>query len=301
MKIKTLIALTTIVLVLWAGASLAAGRNSPGAVYTMTNDPNDNEVIIFNRDSKGILTKADSIPTGGKGSGGGLDPLGSQGSLMLSQDKRWLLAVNAGSNEISAIRVLPDGLDLVDKVDSGGVFPVSLTIFHNLVYVLNAGASPNITGFNLSHTGQLTALANSGRSLTGAFAQVGFDPKGETLVVTDKTDNEILVFSVGGDGLPSTSAVTSASNGITPFGFIFDQRGHLIVSEAGSGAVSSYNILSDDTLKVISGSVANGQIATCWIDENSRYAFASNPGSNTISVYKIHPGKGKLSLIRVCL
>ncbi len=298
MKIKTAIALTTIFLVLWAGASLAAGRSSPGAVYTMTNDPNDNKVVIFNRDSKGILTKADSISTGGKGSGGSsLDALGSQGSLMLSQDKRWLLAVNAGSNEISVFRVLPGELDLVDKVDSGGVLPVSLTIFHNLVYVLNTGTSPNITGFNLSHTGQLAALADSGRSLSGGFAQVGFDPKGETLVVTGKADNKILVFSVGGDGLPSTSPVTSASNGTTPFGFIFDQRGHLIVSEAGSDSVSSYNILSDDTLKVISGSVANGQKATCWIDENSRYAFASNPGSNTISVYKIDPGKGKLSLM----
>ena len=61
--------------------------------------------------------------------------------------------------------------------------------------------------------------------------------------------------------------------------------------------MSSYNILSDDTLKVISGSVKNGQTATCWIDNNSRYAFASNPGSNTISVYKIDPKEGELSLL----
>lgn len=297
MKMKTLIALTTMIMVLWAGVSLAAEKNSPGAVYAMTNDPVNNEVVIFDRDSKGILIKAESVTTGGKGSGGGLDALGSQGSLVLSQDKRWLLAVNAGSNEISVFRILPDGLVLVDKVDSGGEFPVSLTIFHNLVYVLNAGGSPNITGFNLSHTGQMTALANSSRSITGTFGQVGFDPNGETLVVTDKADNEILVFSVGADGLPRGTPVTSTSNGNTPFAFIFDQRGHLIVSEAGSGAVSSYNILSNDTLGVISGSVANGQKATCWIDRNSLYAFASNPGSNTISVYKIDPGKGRLSLM----
>jgi 6-phosphogluconolactonase len=71
----------------------------------------------------------------------------------------------------------------------------------------------------------------------------------------------------------------------------------VFVSEAGRGAVSSYEIRSDGTLKVISGSVTNGQKLTCWIDANGRFAFASNPGSGTISVYRIDPGKGELSLM----
>jgi 6-phosphogluconolactonase len=301
MKIKTIIALTTIVLVLWAGASLAAGRISPGAVYTMTNDAAGNKVVIFSRDHEGLLTKAGSISTGGTGSGVGLDPLGSQGSLVLSNDHRWLLAVNAGSHEISVFRVLPDGLDLVDKVDSGGKLPVSLTIFHNLVYVLNAGASPNITGFNLSHKGHLTALADSGRSLSGGFedfAQVGFDPEGETLVVTDKKLDEILVFSVGEDGLPALNPVTTISNGHVPFGFIFDNRGHLLVVEAGTNAVSSYNISDDGDLDVISQSVLNFQKAACWIVGNERgYIFTANPGTSSISAYGLDAENGELALL----
>jgi 6-phosphogluconolactonase len=298
MNARILTAIPAIVLVLWAGSSSAAEKSSPGAVYTMTNDPSDNHVVIFDRDSKGVLTEAGTVSTGGKGSGGtALDALGSQGSLALSRDKRWLLAVNAGSNDISVFRVVPNGLGLVGRAGSGGVFPVSLTTFHDLVYVLNAGASPDITGFNLSQTGQLTALANSRRPLSGGFAQVGFDPKGETLVVTGKADSKILVFPVGKDGLPGPNPVVSASNGPTPFGFVFDPQGHLFVTEAGSGAVSSYEIRSDGTLNVISGSVTSGQKLTCWIDENGRFAFASNPGSGTISVYRIDPGKGELSLM----
>lgn len=303
MNKKMLVAVLTVaILMISAAAVFAEGprdEGAVGAVYAMTNAANGNQVVIFDRDDEGMLTMAGSISTGGMGSGSGLDPLGSQGSLMLSEDHRWLVAVNAGSNEISVFRVLRDGLDLVDKVDSGGVLPVSVTIFHNLVYILNAGGSPNITGFNLSQTGELTPLTKSARSLgSGGFAQVGFDPQGETLVVTDKADSKILVYSVGHDGLPGINAVISPSNGVTPFGFIFDQRGHLLVVEASTNAVSSYNVLPDDTLQVISPSVPNGQKAACWIAGNQRGdVFTDNPGTHSISAYKLTAGQGSLVLL----
>jgi 6-phosphogluconolactonase (cycloisomerase 2 family) len=218
---------------------------------------------------------------------------------VLTPDQRWLLAVNAGSNEISVFQVWPGALNLADKVGSGGSTPVSLAVFHDLVYVLNAGTSPNITGFYLNHRGQLVPLAHSTRSLgAGGFAQVGFDPWGDTLVVTDKTDNKILVYSVDEDGLPAATPVTSTSNGLTPFGFIFDQWGHLLVVEAGSNAVSSYSILKSGTLKVISPSVPNGQAAACWIAGNGHgYVFTDNPGSSTISSYRLSTGTGSLALL----
>jgi 6-phosphogluconolactonase len=302
MNKKILVAVLTASILMLSIVAVWASQDDKdvvGAVYTMTNDTAGNEVVIFNRDDEGLLIKAGSISTQGTGSGGGLDPLGSQGSLVLSEDHSWLLAVNAGSNEISVFRVLPKGLKLVDKVASGGAFPVSLTIFHDLVYVLNAGMSPNINGFYLSHRGELTPLSNSTRSLiAGGFAQVGFDPEGETLVVTDKANNNILAYSVGRKGLPSLNPVTSMSNGLVPFGFIFDRRGHLLVVEVGSNAVSSYNILHNGTLQVISPSVPNGQKAACWIAGNERgYIFTANPGASTISAYKLKAGQGSLVLL----
>jgi len=288
--------LTAILTAAWGGPH---DKGVAGAVYAMTNATDNNEVIIFDRDADGTLMLAGAVSTEGVGSGGGLDPLGSQSSLVLSEDHRWLLAVNAGSNEISVFRVQRNGLDLVDKVDSGGEFPVSLTVFNDLVYVLNAGMSPNVTGFYLNHRGGLILLDDSTRPLgTGSFAQVGFDPQGNRLVVTDKSDNEILVYEVNQHGFLSMNPVTSMSNGLVPFGFIFDERGHLLVSEAGSGAVSTYNILSDGSLQVISPSVANGQAATCWIAGNLRGdVFTANTGSQTISAYKILAGKGNIALL----
>ncbi|HET6370033.1 MAG TPA: beta-propeller fold lactonase family protein [Nitrospiria bacterium] len=304
MKMRTLLAIAALLLPLWAGTSLGNDRDTHdkyvhGAVYAMTNASDGNEIVIFDRDEDGMLTKAGSVSTQGTGSGDGLDPLGSQGSLILSRDERWLLAVNAGSSEISVFRVRPYGLELTDKVESGGTFPVSLTLFHDLVYVLNAGGDPNITGFGLSHRGKLTPLAHSTRALgNGGFAQVGFDPQGETLVVTDKANNKILVFDVGRKGLPGIHPVASPSNGQVPFAFLFDRRGHLLVTEAASNAVSSYEILSNGFLRVISPSVANGQTATCWIAANERgEVFTTSPGTSAISAYRLFGRKGRIALI----
>jgi len=281
------------VMVILVGTSIAAiAKNNhrsltAGAVFAMTNAADGNQVVVFSRDGRGLLTEVGSISTGGNGSGGDLDPLGSQGSLVLTKDKRFLLAVNAGSNSVSVFRIKPKGLELTDTVPSGGDVPVSVAVYHKLVYVLNTG-SPNITGFFLNNRGELISLPDSTRDLgTGGFAQVGFDPRGKNLVVTDRDENEILVFSMGWNGLPSLLPVTSASNGLAPFGFIFDKKGHLLVSEAGSGAVTSYGINNDGTLQIISPSVANEQLATCWITGNNKgYVFTANTGSQTISAYK---------------
>src|SRR5438034_10631184 len=43
-----------------------------GAVYTLTNDPAGNQVLILSRAANGVLTPAGSVATGGRGSGDGL-------------------------------------------------------------------------------------------------------------------------------------------------------------------------------------------------------------------------------------
>jgi 6-phosphogluconolactonase len=59
---------------------------SAGAVLVMTNAADGNEIITYKRDVNGSLKQNRSFLTGGRGSGGGTDPLGSQGPLTLSED-----------------------------------------------------------------------------------------------------------------------------------------------------------------------------------------------------------------------
>jgi 6-phosphogluconolactonase len=128
-RILSILALT----IFTAGLALAGGgpQGAAGAVYAMTNAESGNQVIAFDRLPDGALDEPEAYDTGGLGFVGGVpvDPLGSQGSLRLSPDHQWLLAVNAGSNEISVFRVKPQGLALTEVADSGGVLPVSVTTY----------------------------------------------------------------------------------------------------------------------------------------------------------------------------
>ena len=107
-------------------------RNA-AAVFVMTNSAASNQIIAFKRNSDGSLQPGKTFRTGGRGSGGVTDPLGSQGSLTLSQDHSLLFAVNAGSGDISVFRVQGADLELVDTVPCGGASPVAVAQYANLV------------------------------------------------------------------------------------------------------------------------------------------------------------------------
>ena len=286
-----------------------------GAAYTMTNAPDDNRIVVFNRDASGLLTMVNTISTGGKGSGGGVDPLGSQGSLVLvdqdSEHHGWrrhrrghnddelLLAVNAGSNDVSVFHVNGSGTRLRDRMGSGGSFPVSLTVFGDTMYVLNNGAPANITGFKLDGRGHLHAIPNSTRLLgDGSYGQVAYGPRGRVLIVTDKANNRLLVYRKGHHGMLSDAPVVTPSAGAVPFGVAFDRKGHLLVVEAGANAVSSYNIAHDGSLDLISASIPNGQAATCWIVVNRHGAIVTtNPGTHSLSTFHVDAGTGEVTLM----
>lgn len=286
-----------------SGAAQGPGDAYPvaGAVYTATNGAAGNAVLVFDRLADGRLQAAGSVPTGGVGTGGGL---GNQGGLVLTDDARWLLVANAGSNSLSVFDARGRRLRLTDVEPTGGARPVSVTAHRGLVYVLHAG-SDEITGFRLGRRGQLTPIAGSTRGLSGtgtAAAQVGFSPDGDVLVVTERATNQIVTFTVDEDGLPGP-ALAQPSSGVTPFGFAFRKRHHLIVSEAfagaaGASATSSYAFDNEGRLTTISASVPTTQTAACWavVTPDGRFAYVTDAGSGVISGYAITPD-GQLSLV----
>jgi 6-phosphogluconolactonase (cycloisomerase 2 family) len=271
----------------------AAPHSGGGAVFTLTNQAAGNAVQVYERAADGSLTPRGSVPTGGLGTGAGL---GSQGALVLSRGR--LLAVDAGSDQITAFDADGTTLRRTAHVASGGVDPISLTVHGNVAYVLNAGSAAsagNITGFRIDGRGRLTPVPGSTRPLSGPAvgpAQVQFSPDGERLVVTEKATNLIDVYSVD-DGVAS-GPTSSPSAAPTPFGFDFDRSGHVIVSDAAGGApgasgVSSYAISPGGALSALTGFLGAGQTAACWVvtTRNGRYAYATNTGSASISSFAI--------------
>jgi 6-phosphogluconolactonase (cycloisomerase 2 family) len=283
-------------------ASRSVSSNGPGAVFTQTNSPAGNAVLTFRRAADGSLTAAGATPTGGAGNGAGL---GSQGSVTLSSDGDWLLVVNAGSNEVSSFAVGDNGsLTLRGKAASGGLTPISVTIHDDLVYVLNAGGTGNISALRLAQDGTLTPIAGSSRGLSGADvgpAEVSFDPTGTSLVVTEKNTNKIDTWHIGANGLAS-GRVINPSSGVTPFGFTFTSKGVLAVTEAFGGApdasaTSTYTINADGTLHVISASTPTTETSACWAvaTNNGRFVFVTNASSASVTGYSVD--QGSLSLL----
>src|SRR5438445_9932138 len=162
MPVSVLTSLLTTGLFLGLSLDLSA-QNSQGDnfVYVMSNKNPRNSVIQFRRASNGSLTWVREVATGGNGTGAnGADPLGSQDSLVLSGDGLRLVAVNAGSKEVSVFGTIAGRLTWLSKSPSGGVFPNSVALSGDLVYVLNKnGATPNITGFRLDTSGTLHWIA----------------------------------------------------------------------------------------------------------------------------------------------
>jgi len=286
-----------------AGASESSAPQA-GAVFTMTDDATANAVLAFARAANGSLTFVGSYPTGGVGSGGGESVLGSQASMTLSWNGRFLFVVNAGSDEVSSFRVEGSRLTLAGIAPSGGLLPVSVTEHDGLVYVLNAGGTGNISGFTVDEQGHISPLPGSTRPLSSATsgaAQVSFDRSGDLLAVTEKAANAIALYVVRHDGR-TTGPSTIASSGSTPFGFAFTGHDVLVVSEAGGGpggtsAVSSYD-LDGQTAEVVSGSVPDGQRAACWltVTRNGHQAFVANAASGDISTYALDR-RGVLTLM----
>ena len=134
-----------------------------------------------------------------------------------------LMAVNAGSDTISVMRVNDDmTLELVDTESSFGTGPNSLAYNNGLVYVTNIdadgefGGEPDQEGSIYGYTfadGDLTPLPGSGRELNNRPAAVRFSPDGGTLLVTSinsgsnqlasEDQDSIVSFTIDDNGLPS--------------------------------------------------------------------------------------------------
>jgi 6-phosphogluconolactonase len=290
-----------------SSALAASNRDVAGHVYVLNNTAHANSISVFNRFADGTLAFVTRTRIGGQGSGSGL---GSQGSLILSPDRNWLFAVDAGSNQVSVVAVGSDGgLRPASVSTSRGVDPISLTYSNGHLYVLNAGDNgnaANVSGFRVHSDGTLSLIAGSIQPLSVANpgpAEVQADPRGDTLIVTEKTTNEIDSYSIHANGSLSEPTVT-ASTGNTPFGFAFNPAipSQFIVSDAfggsaNAGALTSYRVDSSN-VDLQDGPVADQQSAPCWvvITKDGRFAYTSNTGSGSVSAYSIER-HGSLTLL----
>jgi len=213
-----------------------ASKDFEGAVYAMSNDFNANSIVGYGRNDDGTLELIDTYLTGGKGAafdgGEGLDPLISAYSVIMTDDREHLLAVNAGSNSISVFKINDDPLRLTDVKRVYGVGPNSIAYSNGLVYVSSIDADGQfsgepdqegaLTGFRLGERGTLRPIRRSIRLLGNRPSAVQFSPDGRHLVVASinsgsialdsGSQDEIVVYDVRRGGNISRRPVSAATS-----------------------------------------------------------------------------------------
>jgi hypothetical protein len=288
----------------FAGPAVASGRHSGGAVFVQTDEPGGNRIIAYD----GALHPAGSYPTGGTGgvlAGAVVDHLASQGSLVLDREHGLLYAVNAGSDTVTVFGVHGTRLTRLQVIGTGGAFPVSVAVRGDLVYVLNARDGGSIQGFRRLGD-HLVRIPSWHRPLgldpaaapefTHTPGQVAFSPDGRHLLVTTKANtNAVDVFAVGGAGGPSAHPTHNVIAGAVPFALAFDRAGHVLIAEAGPNAVGTYALDRRGEITSL-GTIATGQMATCWIAGADGNFYVSNAGSATVSGYRPSAGGALTSL-----
>jgi 6-phosphogluconolactonase (cycloisomerase 2 family) len=306
--VVVLTALGSLVAAPLASAAKKKKAKPAGAVYTETNDPASNAVVVFNRDKNGKLTQRQIVKTGGKGStqtvgcGPGCPILDSAGAVDMTPNGKLVFAVNAGSNTVTSFIETSTGLKRVASAPSGGQLPNSVTAYKGLLYVLNTNDGV-ISGLRYSATGQLTPIANSTKPIAGAgqnqvfpsggARQIGFDYTGKQVVVSELATvvggpppGVISSFKVNADGTTGP-AVSKGSASPLPFGFAFTGSNQLIVSEINdpmgqsNGSVSSYSFDTATGTPTGVSTETTGGVLPCWVSitGDGKHAFVINTGA----------------------
>jgi hypothetical protein len=298
---------------LGAGTAASASTSSPvvGYTYIDGNTATANTIDGFARHADGSVTPLPGSPfaAGGAGTGTGL---ASQGAIQATADGRYLLAVDAGSSQISVLRVTAGGVPVLAgrPVSSGGVKPVSIAISRtDLVYAANSGAGGSgYSGFRLGSGGRLTAIPGSTVTVPDAagVGDVFFNAPGDHLIGTRTGTSQIDSFVVlPGGHLAAAQGSPFTGQGLGQLGAEFSPTdpSQLFVSNAhngaGLGTVSAYRDgFFGHLFPIGSSPYADGQTAPCWVEisHDGRYLFTVNTGSGNISSYSISPG-GSLTLI----
>lgn len=284
---------------LWLCCHWLPASASP-TFFTSSNDAVENQIIRY-QSHKGLITETGRFVTGGRGTGKSLP---AANSLALSHDRRWLLTVNAGSDQISVFRLDPRGPRLTGTTYSGGKMPLSIALRGRRVYVLNGGSS-DIASYQLTRTGRLEPLGDGSvhpLSSTAARAtDIGVTADGRLLVIAERGVNRLTTFGIGRNGVLSQEAKSIETPAKSPYALNFLGKAVYTVfagERPGQSAVGAYQADQKGVLAALGEPRFTGQTAACWsaLSPRRRLLYTANAGSHSLSGLRLGP-KGKLALL----
>jgi len=256
------------------GAARADQPKAPLAV-TMTNDPESNQINVYNAHTGALLQ---TLSTNGKGGVGG----NARGVRQL--DGEVFAAVNNGSGTVAIFTRDGNGLRFQGTIATTSA-PVSIDFGNDHMYVAGATTVDSFAMYQHSVAGldgsATLQLFGGGLPPAGSTAQVGV-VDGEHLLVTLKTDplpGTVDVVTLDGGAVKGNvpAAVSAPDGTLTPFGFATYPDATAVITLAHSNQVGLFRG------GAFADVVGAQQAADCWMTRVGKYVFTANTGSHTVS------------------
>jgi 6-phosphogluconolactonase len=206
--------------------------------------------------------------------------------------------VVGGVTDVSAYRIdnkTGNASSIVTAPYVAGNSPSSVVVHpsNQFLYVANA-ADSTISLFSInSTTGTLTEVLP--RTSSGGFSP-GFmtmDGGGKFLFVANQVSNDVSMFQIGAAG--TLTLVSTVSVGSGPAGLALSSAGFLYVPVPNFSSIAVLNTGSGTLQFVGSYSVSTG-VAGIAVDPGAKFLYATNPASNTVSVFAIQAGGGLVAM-----
>jgi 6-phosphogluconolactonase (cycloisomerase 2 family) len=225
---------------------------------------------------------------------------------------------NAGSITAFKIDSLNGKLSLINKQPSGGENPVYLTVHKNNRFVVNGNyTGGNVSVFKTNENGSLNPASqiiqfvdssiNKSRQEKSHIHSTVFSPQGDYIYFPDLGADKIRVFKFDSTNskplISANNLLVNAVLGSGPRHFTFHPNGKFAYCiEELSGMVSVYSFRNgqlDSIQRILSYSKTQDSYnsADIHISPDGLFLYASNRSDeNTISIFSIDPGNGKLKL-----
>jgi hypothetical protein len=313
-----------------------------GWVYTESNNPTpgQNSVLALQSGPGGALSPANvrEYRTNGTGAplilGKSIGTLSGDQQVQLSSDRRFLFAVNEGSNSVAVFRVnhASGALTRVpgSPFSSGGVAPISVGYSRGRLVVANhgqiapfdpAGPTPpgpaSLVSFSVSKTGRLRPISTIQAPHEGLI-DATVSPFGGQVVSTGFYSQKIHGLGLSKQGAlteapgsptvfpPSMNANVMVPPFIpralipTPFGVAFHpSRPYVYIIGPLNFRIAIYRYDAKGSL-TFTGQVDNpGSVAACWgvVSRDGRYLYVSNSATQDISLFKVDPSGSGLTFV----
>jgi 6-phosphogluconolactonase (cycloisomerase 2 family) len=280
----TIIAVVFGLLLASVGATQAATTTcGAGQVYTETNDPAGNQLVVLKADRAGALTQRQLVDAGGLGTGSHIT---SGGSVTVSTDGCRVAAVNAASGAVAVFRIATDGTaTFAGSAAAGGARAISVALHGNLLATMSTtpGSGTTIQTFHVAGRRVVPvpgSLVTVGTATDGG--QLAFTARGRFLVVTTRQSLGIVTFRVGSDGVPVAAESLVPNAPQWTYGFGLTAQNQAIVSMLGvipptSGSYGSFAITPAGGITTVTTPIPN-QVGACWVavSPSGGYAWGVN-------------------------